>query len=133
MTNKRGFTLIELIIVIVIIVILGGLAYPSYLSYIIQSRRADARIELIKAQLQQTHLHILSPHFSLSNSDIGLPTNNKYYTFSVVSAGDATYLMKAVAKKGTTQEKDVLACRTLFIDQNNYHTFDGARSNEQCW
>ena len=132
MKNTQGFTLIELLIVIAIIAILGGLAYPSYQSYMIQTRRGDAKAELIKAQLQQTSLHILNS-YSAVGASIGLPTSHDYYAFSVVSAGASTYLMKAVAKSGTTQAKDETACQTLFIDQNSNHTSDGSTDNGQCW
>ena len=133
MKHALGFTLIELLIVIAIIAILGGIAYPSYQSYMIQTRRGDAKAELIKAQLKQTSLHILSPSYSDVEDDLGLPASHDYYTFSVVSAGATTYLMKAVAKSGTTQAKDETACKTLFIDQSSTHTSDGSTNNDQCW
>ena len=132
MKRMRGFTLIELLIVIAIIAILAGIAYPSYQSYVIQSRRADAETELLKAQLKQTSLHILNSYSDVEAS-VGLPTSHDYYTFSVVSAGATTYLMKAVAKSGTTQAQDETACRTLFIDQSSHHTSDGSTNNDQCW
>lgn len=132
MKNRQGFTLIELLIVIAIIALLAALAYPSYQSYLIQSRRGDAKTELLKAQLQQSSLHILNA-YSRVEASIGLPTNHEYYTFSVVSAGVNTYLMKAVAKNGTTQAKDKMACRTLLIDQSSRHTSDGNINNDQCW
>lgn len=133
MKNRQGFTLIELLIVIAIIGILAGIAYPSYQSHMIKARRSDAQAELIKAQLKQTSLHILSPSYSNVAASIGLPTNHSYYTFSVVSAGATTYSMKAVAKSGTTQADDQVACKTLFIDQNSSHSSDGSTNNDQCW
>jgi type IV pilus assembly protein PilE len=129
---EKGFTLIELLVVVAIIAVLAGVAYPSYQSHMIKSRRADAQTELIKAQLKQSSLHILNT-YSDDAASVGLSTANDYYTFAVVSAGKATYLMKAVAKSGTTQMRDQVACRSLFIDQNNNHTSDGSTSNEQCW
>ncbi len=132
MNNRQGFTLIELLVVLAIITLLAALAYPSYQSHLIQTRRSEAKTELLKAQLQQTSRHILNAYSSVGAS-IGLPTNHAYYTFSVVSAGTSTYLMKAVAKSGTTQVKDEMACRTLFIDQSSQHTSDGSTNNDQCW
>lgn len=38
--NKKGFTLIELIIAIAILVILTGLLAPQFMKYIEKSRRA---------------------------------------------------------------------------------------------
>lgn len=133
MKNAQGFTLIELLIVIAIIAILGAVAYPSYQSYMIESRRGEARTELIKAQLKQSSLYILNPSYSDVEEDLGLPASHDYYTFSVVSAGTTTYLMKAVAKSGTSQANDEAECQTLFIDQDSNHTSDGSTNNDQCW
>ena len=132
MKKVRAFTLIELLIVIAIIAILTRLSYPSYQSYIIKTRRGDAQIELVKAQLKQSSLHILNAYSDVEES-IGLPINDAYYTFSIVSAAATTYLMKAVAKPGSSQQKDEIICQTLFTDQSNNHTSDGIKSNEQCW
>jgi len=132
MESKLGFTLIELLVVIAIVAILSTLAYPSYQSHLIYSRRADAQAELLKAQLKQTNLYILG-NYANTAASIGLPTDHHYYTFSVVSAGSKTYLMKAVAKRGTTQYNDEVTCQTLFIDQNSKHTSNGSTDNDQCW
>ena len=132
MRKKQGFTLIELLIVIAIIGILAAVAYPSYQSHMIKARRSDAQAELVKAQLKQSSLHILNPTYSSDKSALGLVDNN-YYTFTVVSAGNTTYSMKAVAKTGTTQANDETVCQTLFINQNSVHSSNGSTSNTQCW
>lgn len=132
MKKEQGFTLTEMLIVIVIIAILSSVSYPAYQSYIIKTRRGDAQVELLKAQLKQTSIHILNSYTNIAD-DVGLPKNNNYYSFSIVSAGTTTYLMKAVAKSGTSQAHDETICQTLFTDQNNLHTSDGHNSNEQCW
>jgi len=133
MNRAKGFTLIELLIVIAIIGIISSIAYPSFKSFMIKARRGDAQAELIKAQLAQTTQHILNPTYSTVAVDIGLPATHDYYDFSVISAGKTTYLLKAVAKTGTTQADDEAQCTTLFIDQNSFHSKDGSISNANCW
>lgn len=132
MKMSDGVTLIELLLVIAIIGILSALSYPSYLSYMHQTRRDDAKITLVKAQLAQSNLHI-SHAYSNVAADIGLPVESLYYDFSIISATDNSYLINAIAKKGTSQGHDTLECQALFIDQNNHHTRDGIINNDQCW
>jgi type IV pilus assembly protein PilE len=44
--NKKGITLVELLIVIVIVGILAAIAIPSYTNYMVRARRADAKTAL---------------------------------------------------------------------------------------
>ena len=44
--NDRGFTLIEMMIVVAIIGILAAIAYPSYQSYVIKTKRTDMMTEM---------------------------------------------------------------------------------------
>ena len=132
MEKSEGVTLIELLFVIAIIGILSTLSYPSYLSYMVQTRRNDAKVMLIKAQLMQSHLHILYPYSDVAE-EISLPEESLYYNFSIVSADNNHYLIKAVAKQNMSQVNDALACQTLCIDQDNAHTTDGELNNDECW
>lgn len=135
MEKTKGITLIELLVVIAIIGILASIAYPSYKSYMLRANRDDAKTELQKAQLLQSTLHILNPTYSTSEAEVRLPDNHDYYTFTIVSAGKTTYLMKAVAKAGTIQADDEPQCTTLVINQDSGHYKDDLATiaNDECW
>ncbi|MFT6926393.1 MAG: type IV pilus assembly protein PilE [Psychromonas sp.] len=135
MKKAQGVTLIELLVVIAIIGILAAIAYPSYKSYLLRANRGDAKAELQKAQLMQSSLHILSPTYSTITAEVGLPSDHDYYTFTVISAGKTTYLMKAVAKAGTIQADDDAQCTTLIINQDSAHYKDDSATlgNDDCW
>lgn len=44
--RQQGFTLIELMIVVAIIGVLAAIAYPSYQSYVIKTKRVDMMTEM---------------------------------------------------------------------------------------
>jgi len=50
---NSGFTLIELVIVVAIIGIIAAIAVPSYLAYVQNTRRTDARVLLTEAAGEQ--------------------------------------------------------------------------------
>jgi type IV pilus assembly protein PilE len=118
MNKIVGFTLMELLVVITIIGILASIAYPTYQSYLLNTRRGEAQIELIKAQLKQTNLHILNPSYSDDKSKLGL-TNSDYYVFEVISASLTTYSMQAVAIGSQIEDS---GCTTIKVDQDNHFT-----------
>lgn len=123
MKTKAGFTLIELLVVITIIGILGSIAYPSFQSLTLKARRGDAKTELIKAQLKQTSLHILSPIYSEDEDQLGL-VSSEYYTYLVTSAGTTTYIIKATAKGSQLNDT---GCSILTVNQDSIHT------PPDCW
>ncbi|TEW56754.1 prepilin-type N-terminal cleavage/methylation domain-containing protein [Psychromonas sp. RZ22] len=133
MIKIQGFTLIELLIVLAILAIISGIAYPSYQTLIIETRRADAQNVLIKAQIEQSSYRIMHASYINNISVAGLPSDHQYYSFSIESASASTYLMKATVKTNSSQNADENACKTLFIDQNSVKTSDGITDNAHCW
>ena len=51
--NKKGITLIELLIVMVIVAILAAIAVPMYTGYMTRARRADAKTSLEQLRAAQ--------------------------------------------------------------------------------
>ena len=93
MTNKRnhhGFTLIELMITVAIVGILASIALPAYTQYIARSKRAEARVEVLKAEGWLERYHTENNRYS------DAPTSTTNTTFSnlfgaVPRTGGANY------------------------------------------
>lgn len=130
--KAAGFTLIELMITVAIVGILASIAIPSYRSYILKSRRAEAMTELTKAQTiiercygaNFTYMGACSP-----TSPVTTPTG--FYTITA-SSGATTYGFTATAV--LSQASDT-TCATLTLDQANQKLGYDSSSTAQpiCW
>lgn len=73
LSQKRGFTLIELMIVVAIIGILGTMVVPTYQDFIVRSQIAEA-IQLsdgVKRQISTYYTE--NKHFPQNNAQAGVP------------------------------------------------------------
>ena len=67
MNNKRGFTLVELMVVVVVVSILAAIAYPSYSDSVRKGRRSDGKAALLSA------VQTLERFYTESNTYSGAP------------------------------------------------------------
>jgi prepilin-type N-terminal cleavage/methylation domain-containing protein len=82
--DKKGFTLLELLVVVLIIGILAGIALPQYRSAVRKARVAEAQV-ILKAVIDAEDRWILQyGNFEWSSweeLDIEVPTESQYWTF----------------------------------------------------
>jgi len=88
--NRKGLTLIELLIVMVIVAILGAIAIPMYTGYMTRARRADAKtaLEQLRAaeEMRRAEYGAYSGDLAALGTSWGAPAaNQRYYTIGLVA------------------------------------------------
>ncbi len=85
MRNKKGFTLIELMIVVAIIGILAAIAIPNFMSFVAKTKRSEVKYNL--AAIYTAQLAYFGEENSFSNSFMDIRWQPEgviyYYTFTM--------------------------------------------------
>jgi len=127
-THSKGFTLIELMIVIVIIGLLSAIAIPSYRDFVVRSNRADAKVALTEMANLQEKFYSEFGTYGDDPDDLNYPVAiGDHYNVSIRNATATTYMLVAIPRPGTSQERDDDVCPELTL--NNF----GVRQPDVCW
>lgn len=139
--QRRGFTLMELMIVLVVMAILAAIALPSYTRYGYRARRADGQKLLMAiANAEERYYALHNAYADLATIGYSASTTatseSGYYTASVtvnaVNSLDAqAYMATATPVPTTAQARDV--CTVLSVTDTGLKAPIGATSNGTCW
>jgi len=136
MMKNKGFTLIELMIVVAIVGILAAVAYPSYQRYVQDSRRSDARANLLQlAQFMERYYTANGRYVDAGGNAPALPFNeaprdgnDKYYDLQLQGVDAQNYTLNAVPKGAMAGDR----CGTLSVNQAGVKAAS-AGSVDDCW
>jgi type IV pilus assembly protein PilE len=149
--RQQGFTLIELVIAMVIASILAAIAIPSYTSYIMKSRRTEAKSTLLNIASLEERYYSTNNTYTTAPGFLGFAAaatvpflvGSGYYNITALtvtpavapvnstSAGTpATYTITATPVATSTQARDS-GCTSFTITSGGVQTSTG--SSTTCW
>ena len=131
--NRRGFTLIELMITVALIAILAAIVLPSYQDSVRKARRTDARGALTTvAQLLERYNTERNTYVgaSLGNAATDLyraASENGYYALALSNLTANTFTITATP----TSNQAIDPCGAYTLDQAGLR--GAALASAQCW
>ena len=132
--DQNGFTIIELMIVVGLISLLLIIAVPSYQSYLIDARRAEAQSALAGFANAMERFHSNSNTYQgagLAGADTGSPSiyadeapldsSSKYYDLTIQAATASSYTLRATPKNAQLGDGflELLSTTQRRWDENN--------------
>ncbi len=104
--NRKGFTLIELMIVVAIIGILAAIAIPNFMNYQCKAKQSEAKANLGTIRTGQEAYRAEFDEYAGTMAGIGFSTSGKArYSYATTGTSVFTATASAVAGKvGTTAD-----------------------------
>lgn len=136
-SSQLGFTLLEVMITVAIVAILSSIAYASYDSFMVNSRRAAAATCLQeRAQFMERYYSTYLTYNRVATPPVIAQCGAEITPFYQVgmqagSLGAKTYILQAVPQ-GIQAAKDV-GCRTLTLNAQGVRGVTGTKPVERCW
>lgn len=136
----EGFTLIELLVTVVIVGIVAAIAVPSYSSYVLKSRRADAYDAVTYVQQEQERYRSQNTEYATVFEDLKVPATSmaSHYKLKLSDVSPRGYSVTAEPMAGGLQEKDhdCQLFKVVVFKGNAVRTATskgGADSTAKCW
>ncbi|MFC6842040.1 type IV pilin protein [Xanthomonas theicola] len=133
-SRQHGFTLIEIMIVVLIVGVLAAIAFASYESYVVKSRRAAAAVCLQQgAQLMERYYTTAKMSYVGATEPTCDPTLSQFYKigFNDVPPTQNAFRLSAIPL-GRQKVKDT-KCGTLGLDQKGARTTSTGALETECW
>ncbi len=99
--NRKGFTLVEVLIVVIIIGILAAIGIPQFAASIEKAKGGEARAGLGHLQTGEKVYYAENEYYTTATADLDITLTNKYWTFTIVTPSSTTYTATATRSGGT--------------------------------
>ncbi|MDP2910731.1 MAG: prepilin-type N-terminal cleavage/methylation domain-containing protein [Candidatus Omnitrophota bacterium] len=109
--NRKGFTLVEVLIVVIIIGILAAIGIPQFAASIEKAKGGEARAGLGHIQTGEKVYFAENEYYTTTLGDLDISLTNKFWAFSIASLTSTTYTATATRSGGTH------ATQTLTMDE----------------
>jgi len=127
-----GFTLIELMIVLAVLSIIVAVGYPSYQEHVKKSHRAEGMGQLLELADRMERAYSDSGTYPTDISEVYVATtDNGFYTLSIVTANNISFIVSAAPTSLGGQDKD--KCKTFTLTSLGQKSISGSVPNSQCW
>ncbi|MBJ7308822.1 type IV pilin protein [Rugamonas sp. CCM 8940] len=107
MTERSGFTLVEMLVVLVILCVLAAQAVPSLHSFVVRTRRTEAQAVMLLLMQQQERFYSQHNRYSAFSSGSTDPEEKQFQWWSGVRAASSAYEIEGKACDGETIEQCV--------------------------
>jgi type IV pilus assembly protein PilE len=139
--RMAGLTLVELMVTLAVLVILASLVYPAYTTFVLKSRRAEARVALSDLAMAEQRFFTINGRFGTS-AQLGTAYTDvidemtdgdgdgtpDYYSIAVAS----TTTSFSVTATASGAQGDDGTCSAFVIDELGVRTATGT-DPDKCW
>ncbi len=144
--RQRGVTLIEMMIVIVILAVIASFAYPSYMNYVVDTKRTAATSILLQVADRQQQFFMDNKRFANDLTNLGFANNplviaddgrpmanaadsDSTYSVALTNVTATTYTITAAPLNG--QAARDAECGSLTLNQTLMKGSSGG--GDDCW
>lgn len=137
MKKNNGFTLIEIVIALAILGLLMAVALPSWQSFMIKTKRTEAKVLLTEVANEQVRYFTENNRYAKSMTQLGYGsdrylTENGNYSVRVATSTASTFSLVAIPEAGTSQVNDK-ECLRFTLNSSGVKGVTGTAVAEDCW
>ncbi|MFC1667274.1 type IV pilin protein [Candidatus Omnitrophota bacterium] len=116
--NRKGFTLVEVLIVVIIIGILAAIGIPQFADTIEKAKGSEAKAGLGHIQTGEKVYCVENEFYTTNLTDLDITVSQKYWSFAVTTPSSVTYTATATRSGGVRAGQTVTMDQTGVISGN---------------